>query len=566
MLDVVARSQRGRICEYRNASGALRTPCVLRSDAEGTSCVILKEGGRTVRILGLEVAVDPLIKTSAASGVSVQPMAKGSIAVMRLPVGGDEILPDDAEVVIVPNAYEVKDDFRRLVDQVMRARMAAGYGRLLVMLGIADPANIALLTYMGVDAFDDGYLRVAGIGGTALTPEGSYVVGGDQSMRNVEEAEREVAKVRVFAQAGRLRELVDQRSFSSAEGVAALRVFDADCYDYQEKSFPVNGPRFSCNTVQSLCRPDIVRYERAMHGRYFPPRHKKILLLLPCSAKKPYHVSKSHRLFASAIHTAQHDTLVHEVVVTSPLGIVPRELDVFYPANAYDIPVTGEWKPEERERIRRMLADLVSKGNYERVVSHLGEDDALVKDMFEGISRTSVGDPVSPVSLRNLDGALRAASEGMGRVDYGADRDATARAAMAFQFGPEVAGVLMEGARATGKYPYWKVFREEGGRRTQMCMMSAERGMFSLSPEGARTAAEQGYNIVEIQSFELKGSLFAVGVDRADHRIRIGDEAVIVSGGKAVGVGVAEMCGEEMEQARRGVAVRVRHKFRCSRH
>ncbi len=84
--------------------------------------------------------------------------------------------------------------------------------------------------------------------------------------------------------------------------------------------------------------------------------------------------------------------------------------------------------------------------------------------------------------------------------------------------------------------------------------------MVSLAPDGAKILMGMGKNIVEIMDFELKGSLFAVGVIKADHSIRIGDEAVIVCNGEFRGVGVAMMCGEEMEQMKRGVAVTVRHK------
>ena len=67
-----------------------------------------------------------------------------------------------------------------------------------------------------------------------------------------------------------------------------------------------------------------------------------------------------------------------------------------------------------------------------------------------------------------------------------------------------------------------------------------------------------GKNVVEIMDFDIKGSLFAVGVIKADHNIRIGDEIVAVCNGTVKGVGVAAMCGEEMEQMKRGVAVKMR--------
>lgn len=563
MLDVVSRSQRGRVCEYRKGDGCIRTPFVLKTGAAGDTGITAGDDGRTVRILGSSVDVDPRLLTSAASGIPAQPRTRDGITVLRLPVSGDEIVPDDSEVVVVPNAFDVKGDFRRMVDQVMKARKAAGFGRVLVMLGIAEPANLALLSYMGVDVVDDSFCRAAGINGVSLIPEGNVESDEDCSEDNVSELDREAAKVARFIGAGRLRELVDQRSFSSADEVAALRIFDAEGYGYQEECCSTTGCRFSCNTVQALRRPDIARYQKVLSERYVVPSHKKVLLLLPCSAKKPYHTSKTHKLFASAIHTASHDTLVHEVIVTSPLGIVPRELDAMYPANSYDIPVTGEWKCEEKATIRRMLKELLEKGHYEKVVCHLGEDAELVEGLCDGMVETVVGDPVSPKSLENLDKALRDATKGMEPVDYLVDRREAIRSVLSFQFGKDVADAIMdENTYGIGKFPYWKVFREDPENRqkkTQLCMMSPERGMFSLTMDGAEIIAGMGRNIVEMQDFELKGSLFAIGVDKADHGLRIGDEAIVVCGGKVRGVGVAAMCGAEMEQMKRGIAVKMRH-------
>ncbi len=563
MLDVNYRSQKGRVCRYSSEGKTLDTPAMLPWGPDFDSCVFDNGNGRTVRICGKEISVDPKFLTTPSSGERVPVMSKDGIAVLRLPVKGDEMIPDDCDIVVIPNAYEIRENFRTLVDQVVCARQAAGYGRMLVMLGIADPSNAALLAYMGVDVVDESFVRAAGDSGFHTLPEGTVKIDGDCSPANAGELKNEMSKISTFIRAGRLRELVDQRSFATSSNVAALRIFDADYYGYQEECFPVNGGRFACNTVQALRRPDVVRHEIRMRDRYVPPEHKKVLLLLPCSAKKPYHISRTHRMFGSAIHTGPWDTLVHEVIVTSPLGVVPRELDAFYPANSYDIPVTGEWKPEEKDRIARMLKDLVSKGHYEKVISHLGEDDELVKDVCPDMVSTSVGDSVSPASLDNLDRAVREMTKDWKALDWNSDRKESVRSALTYQFGKEVADAIMDGnTSASGKYPYWKIFREVGGKKVQLGMLSAERGMFSLAPDGAQILADMGVAVVETtDDFAIKGSLYAVGVAKADHGIREGDEAVIVYNGTVKGVGVAMMCGAEMEQAKRGIAIKTRHKL-----
>lgn len=564
MLDIVARSQRGRVCEYSRDGNVLETPAMIRSEPEGPVCIAAGEGGRVLRLFGAEVPLESGLLTTASSGMESSSVVKDGVQVVRLPLPEDLVIDDSADVVVVPNAYELRKDPRRIVDVVVRLREAAGFGRLLCMLGIGEPSTVAILSYMGVDLFDDSLPRAAGLERVLLMPEAEVAMGdGDVAGANVDYMEAELAKVRMFIRADRLRELADQRSFSSPSNVALLRLYDQNAYGYAEETCSTVGCRFSCNSTQALRRPDLKRYRGRMRD-YRKPEHKRILLLLPCSAKKPYHISKTHRAFASAIHTAQHDTLVHEVIVTSPLGMVPRELDACYPANSYDIPVTGEWKCEERAMIREMVGSLIQQG-YDKVICHLGDDYELVEGLAE-MECTVVGDPTSPKSLENLDKALRAAAKGMEPVDYLVDRNNLARGLLEFQFGRDIADILMdENTYAIGKFPYWKFIREDPEdrkKKTQLGMMTPERGMVSLTLEGAEILAEAGYATVEIMDFELKGNLFAVGVIRADPRIRIGDEAIIVCDGQVRGVGVAMMCGREMTDLKRGIAVKVRHKIK----
>ena len=561
-MDIVARSQRGRVCEYSRGEVSVTTPFMIGTD--GPVSVRVTDGGRVMDFFGTEVPLESGLLTTASSGMSSDPVVIGGVQVVRLPVPEDLVVDESAEVVVVPNAYELRKDPRRIVDTVVRLREACGFGRLLCMLGIGEPSTVALLAYMGVDVFDDSLPRAAGLEHVMLMPEAEvYMAEGDVAGANIENMEAELGKVRMFVKADRLRELADQRSFSSPSNVALLRLYDQNAYPYAEETCSTVGCRFSCNSTQALRRPDLKRYRDRMRD-YRKPEHKRILLLLPCSAKKPYHISKTHRAFASAIHTAQHDTLVHEVIVTSPLGMVPRELDACYPANSYDIPVTGEWKCEERAMIRQMVGDLIAQG-YDKVICHLGEDYELVEGLAD-MECTVVGDPTSPKSLENLDKALRAVAKGMETVDYLVDRNNLARGLLEFQFGREIADLLMdENTYAIGKFPYWKFIREDPEDRkmkTQIGMMTPERGMVSLTLEGAEILAAAGYATVEIMDFELKGNLFAVGVQKADPRIRIGDEAVIVCDGEVRGVGVAEMCGREMTDLRRGIAVKVRHKVK----
>lgn len=563
MLDIISRSQRGRVCEYSRNGEKVVTPAVIGSDSDKAIWIEHADSGRALHVMGSSIPLESGLRTTASSGVSSEPVVQDGVAVVRLPLPEEIVLGDDVGMVVVPNAYELRKDPRKIVDAVIRIREAAGFNRVVMMLGLAEPSTVAMLSYMGVDMFDDSLPRAAGLSGIMLIPEAEVVTGNDESEANVRAMEEEVGKVRIFIGSDRLRELVDQRAPSTPSSVATLRIFDDVGYRYAEETCSTVGCRFSCNTTQALRRPDIKAYKERI-ANYRKPENKRVLLLLPCSAKKPYHISKSHKAFASAIHTASHDTLVHEVIVTSPLGVVPRELDALYPANSYDIPVTGEWKCEERRFIREMVGNIIAQG-YDKVVCHLGEDYELVEGLAE-MECTVVGDPTSPASLENLDKTLRTITKGMEPVDYLVDRNNQMRNVLEFQFGKEAADILMdENTYAIGKFPYWKLMREDPEDRkqkVQLGMVTPERGMLSLTLDGARILAEKGFNTVEIMDFEMKGNLFAVGVVSADPRIHVGDEAIAVCNGEVRGVGVAFMCGREMTDLKRGIAVKMRHKLK----
>lgn len=562
MLDVVSRSQRGRVCEYAKDGVKIVTPSVIPSVDTAPVWVERTPSGRVMHVMGEDVPLESGLLVTSSSSKASPVQTYGSVAVVRLPLPEDLVFDEGTDMVVVPNAFELRKDPRRTVDVIMRLRRAAGFNRILCMLGIGEPSTVALLTYMGVDLFDDSLPAAAGKNGMMLIPEAEVVTGNDESESNVSAMVSELEKVRLFIGSDRLRELVDQRAPSYPTNVALLRLYDEMGYEYAEETCSVIGCRFSCNTTQALRRPDIKRYKERI-ASYRKPAHKRVLVLLPCSAKKPYHISKSHKAFASAIHTASHDTLVHEVIVTSPLGVVPRELDATYPANSYDIPVTGEWKMEEKAMIRKMVGDILAQG-YDKVICHLGDDYELVEGLAE-MECTVVGDSTSPASLTNLDKALRAATKDMDFVGYLEDRNNQMRSLLEFQFGKSVTDALMdENTYAIGKFPYWKLIRENPDNskdKVQLGMTTPERGgLLSLTMDGAQILADLGVSVVEVLPFEMKGNLFAVGVVDADPNIRIGGEAIIVCEGKVKGVGVALMCGREMKDLKRGIAVKVRHK------
>jgi len=474
----------------------------------------------------------------------------------------------DASVYVLGTAFELRRDAREFVRSVVALRKAVGSKWLIYAPGIMDVGNLALLCHIGVDLVDSSLLIHQGSRGRLLTPEGALMAGEadwlvrssdpDESVKfNFESAWRELNLVRHMLKLGRLRELVEMRVSSSPWSAAALRIFDMEFYDFQEMYAPVVGPSFYCNSKQSLYRPDVCRFRRRILERYKPPTHKKVLLLIPCSAKKPYSTSKSHRLFTQAIQAVRNNAILHEVIVTSPLGIVPRELELLYPAAQYDIPVTGHWDRDEMAMVQEMVLKIVSFG-YDKIICHLPEEEAFVKDAVECVD-TASGRPTSNDSLERLRDQLEEVCSSLPIVGRGTDRIGCMGSLARFQFG-EGGECLIEGCSVVGNYPYLRII--EGN--TQVAMLTPERGMLSLTMRGGEKLLPYGINWVEMEDFVLEGNLFAVGVKDADRRIRSGDDVLVVKNGELEAVGVASMCGEEMIEAERGEAVRIRHNRKTS--
>ena len=160
----------------------------------------------------------------------------------------------------------------------------------------------------------------------------------------------EIKNVRNAITQGNLHELVEKRVRTKPELTAILRNLDFKHYNFLEERTPITRKsKLIATTKEALFRPEIKRFQERVINRYKKPESVKILLLLSCSAKKPYSFSKSHRLYKEKIDSSNNPFLVHEVVITSPIGLVPKELELLYPASTYDIPITGIWEENEKK-------------------------------------------------------------------------------------------------------------------------------------------------------------------------------------------------------------------------
>jgi len=456
--------------------------------------------------------------------------------------------PDpDVELYVLGNAPQLLQRSGMLYDKIIELRKEIDYQKLIYVPGIAQPNNMALLAYLGVDLFDSSFSEMMSADGVELF---DWIGFPGKIENNPRRLLDELELIRKSIKKGRIRELVESRVRSEPWMVEVLRSCDDD-YELFSKGIPVTGDDFSVTTSESINRPDIERFRKRIRKRYAPPE-RDVLLLLPCSARKPYFQSRSHKRFRDA--TRQVDwTNIHEVSLTSPLGAVPRELELFYPAQQYDIPVTHKWFEEEKKIILDQLNHVIDKGDYDHVISHLPPDMSFVGEDLECIDTAKRSHPTSNQAVDRLAETLREfISKEIGSVQEFLMENL--RSFARFQFG-EGGEKLLENSRIKGKYPWYKIMEED----TQRGMLVPERGLISLTLEGAKVLKQIETNIVEIDDFIPKGSIFAVGVRDADESIRPEDEAIVVYEDELRGVGPSVMFGEEMKGANKGEAVRLRH-------
>jgi archaeosine synthase len=323
-----------------------------------------------------------------------------------------------------------------------------------------------------------------------------------------------------------------------AAQVAIMRHLD-NKYSFMEAQQPIGRSGvMRANSGESMQRVEVKRFAERVVSRYIPPRCD-VAVLLPCSARKPYSLSQSHRKFQMAVGNR-----AHELIVTSPLGLVPRELETIYPAGHYDVPVTGYWDAEECAIIAGVLERYFRNHQYRRIIAHL-EGGALkvARQAAEACGITleysCMENPASPASLNALDDALA----GERKI-----RDDRLHGMISYQFGTDAD---TKGITLRGHFP--EIFYSRG--TTQLFSVDTGTGLLRPTFDGWKMIPE-GYRVY-IDDFIPEGDVLVPGVTKTDTGIRDGDEVLVV-GARALGTGRAAMPSEDIIRSKRGVAVRVR--------
>ena len=518
-------------------------------------------------------------------------------------VTSDTAADHGADAYILSNAQGFVGHAAAFRDELIAAREALPPDTAIYLSGVATPRNAATLVYAGVDLLDAKRARVRGLEGFYLTREDECFLAdltelpcscpacrGKRTVADVDPdvdaaadaradpavfdredcadhneyaLQSELATIRRRIREGRLRDYIEGQARHSQWLTAAFREFD-DEYEYLEERTPVvRDAELAAATEDTLRRVEIQRFAERVTTRY-RSRFSNPLVLVPCSATKPYSDSQSHEQFHDAIQYRGHT-----VSMTSPIGVVPMELELTYPAQHYDAVVTGRWSEDEISFVASVLRRYLARNDYPRVIAHVPDGgyreicERVAADVDVEFEYTVADHPTDTDSIANLMSTLD------GELKYGKRerQHNTVKALADYQFGPGAGDALFSDIdlQTTSRYPKLQV-RDRSGEDAdgaggeQLATMVPQYGVLALTLSGARVwdRSDAPTKRVEIDEFVPHGSVLAPGVVDADQEIRVGDE-VVVEGPQAYAVGRARMFGREMVESTRGEAVQVRH-------
>ncbi|MCH1541208.1 MAG: DUF5591 domain-containing protein [Candidatus Poseidonia sp.] len=436
------------------------------------------------------------------------------------------------EIVVLTDAVQLAGQPKKLVDAliVLKQRFP---GALLWAPGLAGPDNIGVLAWMGVDLFDTGRSHEACAAGALLTMQGPrFPLAHESSEMESQHRHWRLALDELHAaiEHDSLRTLAERQSLSSPRLVEHLRYHDAVCANlkglltshvHQTRSFP-------SYSSTSFLDPLVIDWERFMIEDYEAPEPvRDVMILLPCSARKPYRLSKSHGRFLRAIG----GTACHEVMMTSPLGLVPRDLEDVWPASHYDVPVTGDWTMEELARVKRMLIEHVAKQGYQRIINHTDMDLSFLKvdvvDTRKGRSAgdhdalgeltQAVKDAVATFELRHQKNSNRLKQHYMSIARKQHRNDA-----------------WLNEIKVRGKLPRWRL--EANGE--QMAVWSIDRNGFSFSRASIDLLGQhRSLPMISLHDDVVwKGDVFSHLVKSYDADIRQGDDLLVMQGEQVLGL------------------------------
>jgi archaeosine synthase len=284
------------------------------------------------------------------------------------------------------------NNFRTIISSIVKIKAELDNNLVIMASGRIIPKYYPLIIYLGIDLIDSSYLLFLSAENFYDTieyllpiykikhfPCSCLACRGDLSkilenkysaekldllsLHNLITANNYMNKIKQYLNFEDYRAFVEKASLDDTNLISMLKILDKDFYDVIKFETPIKqkGKLVKSFGPSSYYRPDFHLFRERTVTTFEPEPWTKLIIILPCSAKKPYSESKSHKKFYSIIRKFPEFPSFQEIILTSPLGSIPRQLENIYPVNSYDISVTGEWDKEEVNIASDMLTRLIKK-------------------------------------------------------------------------------------------------------------------------------------------------------------------------------------------------------------
>ncbi len=301
---------------------------------------------------------------------------------------------ENVRILNLVDLFDNFSNFRNILKVIFKIKQELDNNLVLMVSGRIIPKFYPILIYLGIDLIDCSYLLYLSAENFYDTIEYllpiykikyfpcpctickrnlKYNLANKYSaekteqltLHNIISAYTYMNKIKLYMRMEDFRGFIEKTSYDDMNIISSLKLLDKQYFDVLRFETPITqvGKTVKCYGPSSYNRPDFQEFRERLIKNFTPESWTKLIILIPCSAKKPYSESKSHRKFQSIIRKFPDFPDFQEIILTSPLGAIPRQLENIYPVNSYDISVTGDWDNEEIEIAANMLISLLEKYN-----------------------------------------------------------------------------------------------------------------------------------------------------------------------------------------------------------
>jgi len=350
------------------------------------------------------------------------------------------------KILNIADLFDNLNNFRTILRVIDKIKLELNNNLVLMTSGRLIPKFYPLLIYLGIDLIDSSYMMYLSAENFYNTTEellpiyrlkdlpcACIACSGKLkkllkdkysqekilllTLHNLISAKIYMNKIKQFLDTEDYRSFLEKTTHDDPLFYSSLKILDKEYFDNLRLETPISAKNTFIKCIGSISyyRPDFKEFRERVIRNFLPESWTKLIIILPCSAKKPYSESKSHKKFYKVIRKFPEFPDFQEIILTSPLGAIPRQLENIYPVNSYDIPVTGDWDQEEINITAQMLTKLLKKyDNSIPVICHIkGEGyysilDNAVRNLDNKFYYTDIDDNLtSKDALNSLEDKIR---------------------------------------------------------------------------------------------------------------------------------------------------------------